>query len=54
MGVREIVKRTHSSVHTKEVIDLTTDEPPDKFVMVIDLPSDEDSEMDQCVQSLFW
>ena len=46
MGVREIVKRTHSSVHTEEVIDLTTDKPPDKFAMVIDLPSDEDSETD--------
>ena len=47
MGVREIVKRTCSSVHTEEVIDLTTDEPPDEFMMVIDLPSDEkDSETD--------
>ena len=46
VGVREIVKRTHSSVHTEEVIDLTTDEPPDEFAMIIDLPSDEDSETD--------
>ena len=46
VGAREIVKRTCSSVHTEEVIDLTTDKPPDEFVMVIDLPSDEDSETD--------
>ena len=46
VGAREIVKRTHSSICTEEVIDLTTDEPPDKFAMVTDLPSDEDSEMD--------
>ena len=47
MGVREIVKRPCSSVCTEEVIDPTTDEPPDKFAMVVDLPSDEeDSEMD--------
>ena len=46
MGAREIVKRTRSSVHTEEVIDLTTDEPRDEFAMIIDLPSDEDSETD--------
>ena len=46
MGAREIVKRTRSSVRTEEVIDLTTDEPPDEFAMIIDLPSDEDSETD--------
>ena len=47
VGAREIVKRTCSSVRTKEVIDLTTDEPLDKFAMVVDLPSDEeDSETD--------
>ena len=46
VGAREIVKRTCSSVRTEEVIDLTTDEPPDEFAMIIDLPSDEDSETD--------
>ena len=46
MGAKEIVKRTRSSVHTKEVIDLTTDELPDRFAMIVDLPSDkEDSNM---------
>ena len=35
------------------VIDLTTDEPPDKFAMVVDLPSDEeDSETDVVKKSL--
>ena len=46
-GAKEIVKKTHSSVCTaEEIIDLTTDEPPEEFKMVIDLPSDEeDSDM---------
>ena len=40
------VKKTCSSICTKEVIDLTTDEPPDEFAMIVDLPSDkEDSNM---------
>jgi hypothetical protein len=45
-GAKEIVKKTRSSVRTEEIIDLTTDEPPEEFEMVMDLPSDEDSEMD--------
>ena len=39
-----------SSVRTEEIIELTTDlttnEPPEEFEMVMDLPSDEDSKMD--------
>ena len=46
VGAKEIVKRTRSSVHTEEVIDLTSDDPADEFAMVVDLPSDkEDSNM---------
>ena len=41
-GAKEIVKRTHSSVHTKEVIDFTSDEPPDECAMIVDLPLDEE------------
>ena len=41
-GAKEIIKRTHSSIHTKEVIDLTSDEPPNEFAMIVDLPSDEE------------
>ena len=41
-GAKEIVKRTCSSVHTEEVIDLTSDEPANEFAMIVDLPSDED------------
>ena len=41
-GAKEIVKRTHSSVRTEEVIDLTSDEPPDKFAMIVDLPLDKE------------
>ena len=41
-GVKEIVKKTHSSVCTEEIIDLTTDEPLEEFKMVVDIPSDEE------------
>ena len=42
VGAKEIVKRTHSSIHTEEVIDLTNDKPPDEFAMIVDLPLDEE------------
>ena len=46
MGAKEITKKTCSSVHTKEVIDLTFDKPPEEFAMLVDIPSDEeDSEI---------
>ena len=41
-GAKEITKKTHSSIHIKEVIDLTSDEPPEEFAILIDLPSDEE------------
>ena len=45
-GAKEIAKKTCSSIHTEEVIDLTSDEPPEEFAMLADLPSDkEDSEI---------
>ena len=45
-GAKEITKKTRSSVRTKEVIDLTSDKPPEEFAMLVDLPSDEeDSEI---------
>ena len=40
-GAKQIVK-THSSVHTEEVIDLTSDKPPDEFAMIVDLPLDKE------------
>ena len=42
VSAKEIAKKTCSSIHTKEVIDLTSDEPPEEFAMLIDLPSDEE------------
>ena len=42
VGAKEITKKTHSSIHTEEVIDLTSDEPPEEFAMLVDLPSDEE------------
>ena len=41
-GAKEITKKTCSSIHTEEVIDLTSDKPPEEFAMLIDLPSDEE------------
>ena len=41
-AVREIIKKTCGSTHTEEVIDLTTDKPPEEFAMLIDLPLDEE------------
>ena len=46
MGAKEITKKTCSSIRTEEVIDLTSDEPPEEFAMIVDHPSDEeDSEI---------
>ena len=42
VGSREIVKKTHSPVCSEKVIDLTTDQPPDKFTIIVDLPWDEE------------
>ena len=41
-GAREITKKTHSSICTKEVIDHTSDKPPKEIAMLVDLPSDEE------------
>ena len=40
----DIAKKTHKTIHTDEVIDLTTDEPPEEFVMLVDIPSDDENE----------
>ena len=42
MGAQDITERSHSVVCTEEVIDLTGDEPPDEFAMLIDVSSDDD------------
>ena len=41
-GATEFDKKTHISVHTKDIINLTNDKPLEEFAMVVDLPSDED------------
>ena len=41
-AAREIVKKTCGSTHTEEVIDLTTDEPPEEFTMLVNLPLNEE------------
>ena len=44
-AAREFVKKTHGTIHTNvEVIDLTNNDPPEEFGMLVDVPSDEDDE----------
>ena len=43
-GAMDIAKKTHKTIHTDEVIDLTTDGPPEEFTMIVDIPSDDDNE----------
>ena len=42
MAAREIIKKTHGSTHTKDVIDLTTNKSPEEFTTLVDLPLDEE------------
>ena len=42
MGAWDIAKKSRGVVCTEEVIDLTGDEPPDEFAMLINIPSDDD------------
>ena len=44
---KDVAKKTCGAVHAEEVIDLTADEPPEEFAMLVDIPSDDkDSEID--------
>ena len=43
-GAMDIAKKTRKTIHTDEVIDLTTDGPPEEFVMIVDIPSDDENE----------
>ena len=38
--------KTHKTICTDEVIDLTTDEPPVEFMMIVDIPSDNKDEIE--------
>ena len=43
----DIAKKTRKTIRTDEFIDLTTDEPPEEFATIVDIPSDnEDETMD--------
>ena len=42
VAAKEIIKKTHSSTYTEEVIDLTTDKPPEEFAMLVNLLQDEE------------
>ena len=46
VGAMDIAKKTCKTICTDEVIDLTTDEPPEEFAMIVDIPSDENKTMD--------
>ena len=42
-GAMDIAKNTCKTIHTDEVIDLTTDGPPEEFTMIVDIPSDDEN-----------
>ena len=44
-GAMDIAKKTHKTIRTDEVVDLTTDEPPEEFAMIVDIPSDDENEI---------
>ena len=44
VGAMDIAKKTRKTIHTDEVIDLTTNGPPEKFTMIVDIPSDDENE----------
>ena len=45
-GAKDIAKKTCGAICAEEVIDLTADEPPEEFAMLVDIPSDDkDSEI---------
>ena len=37
-GARAFAKKTRGVIQSDEVIDLTADQPPTEFVMIVDLP----------------
>ena len=41
-GAQDIAKKTQRAIQTEEIIDLTNDELLDEFVMLVDVPLDED------------
>ena len=41
-GARAFAKKTHGVIQSDEVINLTADEPPTEFAMIIDLPTDDE------------
>lgn len=43
-GAHDIAKKTRGAIGAKEIIDLTADEPPDEFAMLVDIPSDDDED----------
>ena len=41
-GTQDFAKKTCRAIQTEEIIDLTTDELPDEFAMLIDVPLDDE------------
>ena len=42
-GAMDIDKKTHKTIHTDEVIDLTTDGPAEEFMIIVDIPLDDEN-----------
>ena len=43
-GARVFAKKTRGVIQSDEVIDLTADEPPTEFAMIVDLPTDDEGD----------
>ena len=43
-GARAFAKTTRGVIQSDEVIDLTADEPPTEFAMIVDLPTDDEGD----------
>ena len=43
-GARAFAKKTRGVIQSDEVIDLTADEPPTEFAMIVDLPTDDEGD----------
>ena len=43
-GAQDITKKNCGPIRAEEIIDLTADEPPDEFVMLVDIPSNDDDD----------
>lgn len=46
---RDMAKKTRGAARAEEVIDLTNDDPPEEFAMLVDLPTDDEEDIEMVV-----